>query len=132
MILGIGADIVDIRRIERLMGRFGQKAYDLIYTQAEQAAANRLRNSKIKMSFLAKRFAAKEAFSKACGTGFGKDVHFLDVDIINNNGGMPLIKISEKLEMFLRKKFNVPQIKIDLSLSDEYPIAQAFVVISEK
>ncbi len=130
MILGIGTDLVDIRRIERLVERFGDRALNFIYSDGEQKDMQQYSTSKLQACFLAKRFAAKEAFAKACGLGFRQEITFKDINITRNAQGMPFIQLSQRVEEVLQKKFHQAQIKIDLSLADEYPMAQAFVIIS--
>ncbi len=127
MILGIGTDIVSIGRIEDLMQQFGEKFSQKIFTQHENEVAAKIIDAN-KSLFYAKRFAAKEAFSKACGLGIGRGIDFLDIEVINDSRGKPSIKIlnnkNDFLESFFQKKF-----VIHLSLSDEKPLAQAIVII---
>lgn len=117
MITGIGTDIVQIPRIERLVEKFGHKFIERILSAKEIEVYNH----KACRAFVARRFAGKEALSKALGQGIGRPLKFNDITIRNNELGKPevIIKGDEKGGM-----------KIDISLSDDYPIAIAFVVIS--
>jgi len=87
---------------------------------------------KNKINFYAKRFAAKEAFVKAIGTGFRSDINFIDIEIKNYKNGKPYISLSKKLNNFLQKKFKIQKYKVFLSLSDEKDYSIAFVVIDKK
>ncbi len=130
MIIGIGTDLVDIRRIERSIGRFGDAFCARIYTPAEQAACNS-RQGKKKLSAYAMRFAAKEACSKALGTGLRQGVFWRDMENTNLPTGQPVMRLTGgALKRLLRL---VPQgytSQIDVSLTDEYPYAMAVVIIS--
>lgn len=128
MIIGIGSDIIDIRRIEKLCLKFGKKFEERIFTEAEIARANS--RSITKTATLAKRFAAKEAFAKAIGTGIGK-ISWKEIEIKNNDDGRPFIELSgNALNTLNNISSSNKKIKIDLTVSDEYPMAIAFVVIS--
>ncbi|MCK6419153.1 MAG: holo-ACP synthase [Alphaproteobacteria bacterium] len=130
MIIGIGSDIVDIRRIERMVVRFGQRALDRIFTPTEQAYALSIPTPRARMGALAKRFAAKEACMKALGTGFAQGIGWQDVEVVNNDAGRPSINLKGGAAAYL--KTLIPhgrEARIYLSLSDEYPFAQAFVVV---
>lgn len=131
MILGIGTDLIDIRRIEQLLKAHGQKFLDKTFTQEEIRSSQKYSDDKLKAMFFAKRFAAKEAFSKAVGCGFGDNVRFLDLSIENNDEGKPSLIVKNKTLQYVLKCFTGKQLKIDLSLSDDYPMALAFVIISE-
>lgn len=128
MILGIGSDLVDIRRIEKVIARHGERFIGRIFTDIERAKAER-RATRIET--YAKRFAAKEACSKALGTGFRRGVFFKDMGVVNLPSGRPTMKLTggalEQLRRITPEGFEA---RIDVSLTDEYPIAQAFVVIS--
>ncbi len=130
MILGIGVDLVDIQRIEKMLERHPQKFLDMTYTKIEQERATTITNDQQRTSYFAKRFAAKEAFVKALGCGFGSQVTFLDISVHTEASGKPTIVLSDSLSRKMRVIFKEDRIKIDLSLTDEYPMAQAFVVIS--
>ncbi len=135
MILGIGSDICDITRIERSLARFGAAFEARVFTQGEQAKAQR-RSSGGKRngtaSTYAKRFAAKEALGKALGTGVGAggSIFWRDIEVVNLPSGKPTIALHggarEALEYLTPKGH---QAVIHLSLVDEYPHAQAFVIL---
>ena len=128
MILGIGTDLVDIRRIEQAIARHGERFINRIYTEVERARAERKQN---RIDTYAKRFAAKEACAKALGTGFRKGVFFRDMGVVNLASGKPTLHLTggalERLQAITPAGYTA---QIDLALTDEYPIAQAFVVIS--
>ena len=123
-ILGIGVDIVENSRIKKFIKN--KKFLQRIYTNEE---LNKSKSIKNKISFFSKRFAAKEAFSKALGTGFRKGLHFKDISISNDKLGKPSIKINKKLKELVTKKFNIKKIKIYLSISDEKKYSTAFAII---
>lgn len=128
MIVGIGADICDIRRIEKLMKRFGYRFIDRIFTEAECAKAMSRANP---AAALALSYAAKEACSKALGTGFRRGVHWRHIGVGNNDLGKPFLNLTGGAENRLKELIPPGMTgQIDLSLSDEYPMAQAMVVIS--
>jgi len=128
MILGIGTDLVDIRRIEQTIARHGDRFINRIYTEVERARAERRAN---RIDTYAKRFAAKEACAKALGTGFRLGVFFRDMGVVNLSSGKPTLRLTggalKRLEAITPAGFEP---RIDLALTDEYPLAQAFVVIS--
>ena len=127
MIIGIGTDIVDIRRIERTIARFGERFLDRIFTAKERARAERRAN---RVATYAKRFAAKEACAKALGTGFRKGVFFRDIGVVNLPSGQPTLSLtggaSARLATLTPPGFAA---RIELALTDEWPLAQAFVII---
>lgn len=127
MILGIGVDLLDINRIEKLYIKFGDNLAKHILSEHEM---NRYKDEKNKILYLAKRFCIKEAFSKALGLGMGRGVNFSDITTKNDKLGKPLIELNEKSLKFIEKHFD-QKIKIDLSLSDEKQLVNAFVVISK-
>ncbi len=128
MILGIGSDLVDIRRIEKVLARHGERFIGRIFTEIERAKAERRAT---RIDTYAKRFAAKEACSKALGTGFRRGVFFRDMGVVNLPSGRPTMQLTggalAQLHRITPKGYEA---RIDVSLTDEYPIAQAFVVIS--
>jgi holo-[acyl-carrier protein] synthase len=130
MIIGVGIDIVNISRIEKAINKFGNHFEKKIFTIGEILTANQKTNPKIKINYYAKRFAAKEAFSKAIGLGIGRGINFTDIEIINDSNGKPKIKLTTKAKQFLQKYLNQNNFKIDLSMADEQEIAQAIVIIS--
>ncbi len=130
MILGLGSDICDIRRMEAAIERFGERFLARIFTEAERARADR-RNGKNRMGTYAKRFAAKEACAKALGTGFAQGVHMSDIGVVNRPGGQPTIALTGGAAARLAAL--VPPgaaARIDLSMTDEYPYAYAQVILS--
>jgi holo-[acyl-carrier protein] synthase len=128
MILGIGSDLIDIRRIERTIERFGDRFLDRVFTPAERARSDR---RAARVESYAKRFAAKEACSKALGTGFRRGVYWRDLGVVNLPSGRPTLVLTgaalEHLRAMTPPGMNV---RIDLTLTDEPPLAQAFVVIT--
>jgi holo-[acyl-carrier protein] synthase len=128
MILGIGSDIVDVRRIERTIERHGDRFLSRIFTDIERAKAER-RATRIET--YAKRFAAKEACAKALGTGFRAGVFFRDMGVVNLPSGRPTMELTggaQKRLQAITPPGCVAQ--IDLTITDEGPLAQAFVIIS--
>ena len=130
MIIGIGIDIVKIDRIAKLINNFGNKFEKKIFTNNEINIGNQKSSLNTKISYYAKRFAAKEALSKAIGLGIGRGIDFVDIEIINNENGKPEIKLTPKSKQFLQKYLNQNNFKIDLSMTDEKDIAQSIVIIS--
>ncbi|SNZ07324.1 holo-ACP synthase [Cohaesibacter gelatinilyticus] len=128
MILGTGNDLIDIRRIEKSIERFGSRFIQRIFTDKEQAKSERRQN---KAASYAKRFAAKEACSKALGTGLNHGVYWRDMGVSNLASGKPTLVLTggarERLQAMIPDGF-VPQ--IDLTITDDYPLAQAYVIIS--
>lgn len=130
MILGIGTDLVLLERIEHLMFQFKEKFAKRIFTQKEILKANEI-NTKKRAAFFAKRFAAKEAFSKALGLGIGRGIDFCDIEIYNDEMGKPLIRILNGKEKFLENHFNCKNFAIHLSMTDEKILASAYVIIEK-
>ena len=128
MIIGLGSDIVDVRRIAKVIERHGDRFLDRIFTSAERTkAANRANAAET----YAKRFAAKEACAKALGTGFRYGVFWRDLGVINLPGGRPTMKLTGGALARLRAITPAGcEARIDVSLTDEGPTAQAIVVIS--
>ena len=128
MILGIGSDITDIRRIEKVIERHGERFLGRIFTDAERKRAERRAKS---VETYAKRFAAKEACAKALGTGLRAGVFWRDMGVVNLPSGRPTMRLTGGAAARLAK-ITPPghAAQIDLSITDEYPLAQAFVVIS--
>jgi holo-[acyl-carrier protein] synthase len=128
MILGLGSDIVDIQRIESLLQRFSPRFQERVFTPQEQATAAR---SPFPAASYAKRFAAKEAFLKAVGTGLDQGVSWQDVEVLNRENGQPYLKLSGSalplLESLAPK--GIP-VRIDLTLSDTPTLAHAIVLLS--
>jgi len=131
MIVGIGNDICDIRRIERSLERFGNRFLDRVFTDAEKAKAER--RPFTRAGTFAKRFAAKEAFSKAVGTGFKRGVFMKDIGVVNLASGKPTLQLTGGARA--RLDALAPDghaIDIHLTLTDEYPWAQAFVILTAR
>lgn len=129
MILGIGTDLVDIKRIEKLINSsdsFIQK----IFTENEIEISEKYSDKKRKIAYFAKRFSAKESFSKALGTGFGENLSFKDIEILNDEKGQPYFNISNNTDNYIKNTYGVNSYEINLSLTDEYHYAQSFVIIS--
>ena len=125
-ILGIGVDIIENSRISKSIKNIN--FLNRIFTKREIMQSKKIINSS---SFFSKRFAAKEAFSKALGTGFRKGLNFNDISITNDKFGKPLIKINKKVKAIIYKKFKVKNIYILLSISDEKKYSVAFVIIGK-
>ena len=124
--LGIGVDIVENSRIRKSIKN--KKFLLRIFTKNEIAQSIKT-NSKV--AFFSKRFAAKEAFSKALGLGFRKSLNFKDISIINNKYGKPSIKIKDKLQNIIKKQFKTNKVNILLSISDENKYSIAFVILEK-
>lgn len=130
MILGIGIDTVSVNRIKELISKFDEKFENKIFTEAEIIKAQNRKNLSLQALFYAKRFAAKEAFSKALGLGIGRGVDFRDIEIDNDKLGKPFINILNGKEEFIKQHFAVKNFAVHLSLSDEADSALAMVTIS--
>ena len=128
MIVGIGTDLVDIRRIEKVLVRHGDRFLNRVFTEIERSKAE---GRAARIETYAKRFAAKEACAKALGTGFRRGVFFRDMGVINLPSGRPTMNLTGGALVRLREITPVAHhARIDVSLTDEYPIAQAIVIIS--
>ena len=126
-IIGIGVDIVNNNRLKRLIKN--KTFIERIFTNYEQKSSKILKN---KLNYYSKRFAAKEAFSKATGLGISKNLHFKNIEIKKNNKGKPSININKLTKNYLKKKFKVKSFKTKLSLSDEKNYSIAYVIIEKK
>jgi holo-[acyl-carrier protein] synthase len=128
MIIGLGSDITDVNRIARVIERHGERFLDRIFTQSERALADRRKN---RVETYAKRFAAKEACSKALGTGIRAGVWWRDMGVVNLPSGRPTMKLTGGALKRLQA-LTPPgcEARIDLTITDEGPTAQAFVLIS--
>lgn len=128
MILGIGSDLIDIRRIEKTLDRFGDRFTNRVYTEIERARSDRRAE---RAASYAKRFAAKEACSKALGSGIRMGVAWREMGVVNLPSGKPTIALeggaAERLASMTPEGFRPV---IDLTITDDFPLAQAFVVIS--
>ncbi len=128
MILGIGNDLCDIRRIEKSLERFGDRFVQRVFTEVEQ---QRSEGRATRAASYAKRFAAKEACSKALGTGLRRGVFWRDMGVVNQRGGRPTLALAGGALARLQEMTPAGMdARIDLTLTDEYPLAQAIVIIS--
>jgi holo-[acyl-carrier protein] synthase len=128
MILGIGSDLIDVRRIERTIARHGEKFLGRIFTDTERATADRRAR---RGETYAKRFAAKEACAKALGTGLRAGVFWRDMGVVNLPSGRPTMKLTGGALMRLQAITPAGcEPRIDVTITDEGPMAQAVVVIS--
>ena len=127
MIIGHGIDLIDIRRVEKTINKFGNRFINRIFTKGEIIRSDN-RNKRIES--YAKRFAAKEACSKALGTGFRSGVYWRDIEVLNEKSGKPILKLTggalKRLEKLIT---NNNDYNISLSITDDYPWAQANVII---
>ena len=123
-IIGNGVDIVENKRINKLID--DKKFIKRVFTNKEIRFSKNIKN---KTNYYAKRFAAKEAFVKALGTGFRNNINFSDIEVINNKLGKPKINISKKVRTFIKKKFKLDKPKIYVSLSDENKHSIAYVIL---
>jgi holo-[acyl-carrier protein] synthase len=130
MILGLGSDICDIRRIEAVIEKYGDRFLERVFTELERSKAMR-RTEKIRSATFAKRFAAKEAASKALGTGFRKGVFFADLGVVNLPGGQPTLAMTGGARVRLLAITPPGMVaQVALTMTDEYPYAYAQVIIS--
>ena len=127
MIIGIGSDLCDIRRIERSIERFGDRFTHRIFTAGERARSDR---RAARAPSYARRFAAKEAFSKAVGTGFKRGVFMRDIGVVNLPSGAPTLALTGGAKARLDALTPEGHLAhIHLTMTDDYPFAQAFVII---
>jgi len=128
MILGLGSDLIDIRRIEKTIARFGDKFLDRIFTETERRRCDRRAN---RAASYARRYAAKEAAAKALGTGFRRGVFWRDLGVVNLPGGQPTILLTggalRRLEAITPPGMAA---QLNLTITDEPPMAQAVVIIT--
>jgi holo-[acyl-carrier protein] synthase len=128
MILGIGNDLIDITRVEKTLERFGERFTMRVFTDIERAKSDKRR---LRAASYAKRFAAKEACSKALGTGFRKGVFWRDLGVVNLPGGKPTMALTGGAAKRLAEIVPAGMTaQIDVSISDDFPLAQAIVIIS--
>jgi len=128
MIIGLGSDLIDIRRIERTIKRFGERFLNRIFTDVEREKSDARKG---RIASYAKRFAAKEACSKALGTGFRRGVYWRDMGVVNLASGRPTMRLTGGAARRLQELTpNGMRARIDVSLTDEPPMAQAIVIIS--
>jgi holo-[acyl-carrier protein] synthase len=128
MILGIGNDLIDIRRVEKSLERFGDRFVQRLFTEVEQRKSDRRAN---RAASYAKRFAAKEACSKALGTGFRRGVFWRDLGVVNLPSGKPTMALTGgALDRLAELTPAGMKTQIDLTITDDFPLAQAIVIIS--
>lgn len=128
MIIGIGNDLCDVRRIEKTLARFGDRFLQRVFTETERSRAFRKANT---VSTLAKRFAAKEAMAKALGTGFRRGVYLADIGVVNDVTGRPTVAVTGGAARRLDELTPEGHVAtVNLTLTDEYPLAEAVVIIS--
>ena len=128
MIIGIGNDLIDIRRVQKTLDRFGDRFVERIFTDVERRKSEARR---MRAASYAKRFAAKEACSKALGTGFRRGVFWRDMGVVNIRGGQPTMALTGGA--LLRLNEITPEgmeAVIHVTITDDHPLAQAFVIIS--
>lgn len=127
MIVGIGSDLIDIRRVTRSLERFGERFTHRVFTEAERVRSDRRR---MRAASYAKRFAAKEACAKALGTGLSRGVFWRDMGVVNLPGGKPTMKLTGGAAAHLDSLIpegHAPL--VHLTITDDFPLAQAFVII---
>lgn len=130
MIIGLGSDIIDIRRIEAVIAKHGDRFLERVFTPLERAKAER-RTERIRAATYAKRFAAKEAASKALGTGFRDGVFWRDLGVVNLSSGQPTLRLTGGAAARLSKITPAGHgAQVALTMTDEYPYAQAQVIIT--
>jgi holo-[acyl-carrier protein] synthase len=127
MIVGIGSDLIDIRRVSATLDRFGERFISRVFTTVERDRSER-RNQRA--ASYAKRFAAKEACAKALGTGLSRGVFWRDMGVVNMRGGKPTMNLTggaaERLAQLLPANHRA---QIHITITDDHPLAQAFVII---
>lgn len=127
MIIGLGSDLIDIRRIEKTLEKYGKRFTDRVFTEVEQKKSDR---RKERAASYAKRFAAKEACSKALGTGISRGVFWRDMGVINLPGGKPTMHLTNGAGARLRELMpDGCEPVVHVTITDDYPLAQAFVII---
>ena len=127
MIIGLGSDLIDIRRIEKTLENHGERFTNRIFTEIEQKKSDKRRE---RAASYAKRFAAKEAMSKALGTGISRGVYWRDMGVVNLPGGKPTMNLTGGAHdhlLAMMPENHKPS--IHLTITDDYPLAQAFVII---
>lgn len=128
MIIGLGNDIIDIRRIEKTIERFGERFLVRIFTETERRKSDR---RALRAASYAKRFAAKEACAKALGTGFSRGVFWQDLGVVNLPSGRPTLELTGGAAQILEELTPTGHdVRIDLTITDDFPTAQAIVIIS--
>ncbi len=132
MILGLGSDLIDIRRIEKSLEKYGERFLARIFTDIERAKSERRASTPVgRAASYAKRFAAKEACAKALGTGLNAGVYWRDMGVVNLPSGKPTLALTGGALARLAAITPPGQpAQIDLTITDDYPMAQAIVIIS--
>ena len=133
MIIGMGIDVVNIKRVEMLILKFPSRFLSRCFTDSEQKIFQKLSNNKKKFILkVAGFYAVKEAFVKAIGTGFRFGISFTDIEISNDNFGKPTLKLDGNAKKYLEKKYpSIEKIKYHLSISDDNPVVVAVVIMEE-
>ncbi len=127
MIIGLGSDLIDIRRIEKSIARHGERFTNRVFTQVEQQKSDKRKN---RAASYAKRFAAKEACCKALGTGISNGVFWRDMGVVNDKNGKPTMKLTNGAAKRLAEIIpNGYQPHVHVTITDDFPLAQAFVII---
>ena len=124
-VIGVGTDLVNIKRIEKILKKNSKSFLNRVLHKNEKKL------NKFSPEYVSKKFAAKEAFSKAIGTGIGSLVNFTDINIDHDKLGKPILKIDSKIKFKILKKLKVKKAKFFVSISDDYPFALATVIISK-
>src|SRR6056300_199369 len=124
--VGIGVDIVDKKRFKNLIK--DNKFINRIFSKKEISASKKKLN---KINFFSKRFAAKESFAKALGTGFRNNLNFKDIEIVNDNLGKPFYLINNKIKQIIKKNKKIANFELFLSISDEKDYSVAFTMIQK-
>lgn len=128
MIIGLGSDLIDIRRIEKTLDRYGERFVRRIYTEAERRKSE---GRRLRAASYAKRFAAKEACAKALGTGFRRGVFWKDLGVVNMPSGRPTMALTGGALKRLQEITPADCVAaVDLTITDDFPLAQAVVIIS--
>jgi holo-[acyl-carrier protein] synthase len=130
MIIGTGSDLIDIRRVEKVMARYEERFIRRCFTETERRKAESRRPGGLHIATYAKRFAAKEACSKALGTGFNQGVYMKDIGVVNTPGGKPTLELTggakKRLESMMPKGMKP---LIHVTITDEHPLAHVLVII---
>jgi holo-[acyl-carrier protein] synthase len=130
MIIGLGNDIIDIRRVEKTIERYGERFLSRVFTDAERQKSDHRAQ---RAASYAKRFAAKEACAKALGTGFRRGVFWRDMGVVNLPSGRPTLELTGGAARVLQGLTpEGHEIRIDLTITDDFPMAQAIVIISAR
>ncbi|AJY46602.1 holo-ACP synthase [Martelella endophytica] len=127
MIVGLGSDLIDIRRVEKTIARFGERFTERCFTEVERLKSD---GRKARGASYAKRFAAKEACAKALGTGIARGVFWHEMGVVNLPGGKPTMELTGAAAVHLAALIPAGmEARIHLTITDDYPLAQAFVII---